>query len=79
MLCQYKDIFGKPHQGMHSYRIGPFAAVDLLATLVAALIIGFILKTSITQTILIFAALWVLGVIFHAVFCVSTPLTRLLK
>ena len=28
-LCQYKDIFGKPGEGAHSYRVANVAVVDV--------------------------------------------------
>ena len=32
-LKQYKDIFGKPNEGVHSYRLFDVAIVDLLLTI----------------------------------------------
>jgi hypothetical protein len=39
MLCQYKDILGKPGKGIHSYRIFNIAIVDVLLTIIGAYII----------------------------------------
>ena len=35
-FCKYKDIFGKPKEGVHSYRIMNIAIVDVLATILLA-------------------------------------------
>ena len=35
-LCKYKDILGKPGQGVHSYRIFNIAIVDVILTISAA-------------------------------------------
>ena len=33
MLCQYKDIFGKVGEGIHSYRFFNIAIADVLLTI----------------------------------------------
>lgn len=35
MLSQFKDIFGKPREGIHSHRVFDIAIVDVLATVAA--------------------------------------------
>jgi len=40
-LSQYKDVFGKPNEGAHSYRIYDLAVVDLGCTLLTALILAY--------------------------------------
>ena len=39
MLCQYKNIFGKVNEGIHSYRIFNIAIVDVLLTILLSFII----------------------------------------
>jgi hypothetical protein len=39
-LCKYKDMFGKPGEGAHSYRILNIAIVDVIALLFVAYIIS---------------------------------------
>ncbi len=75
-LCQYKDIFGAPNTGLHSYRLLDIAIVDLVATLVAAFLIARYLKQSPHQ---VFIILMVLAVIVHKLFCVETTLTKMLS
>ena len=36
MLCKYKDVLGKPKQGLHKYRIFNIAIVDVLLTIAGA-------------------------------------------
>lgn len=83
-LCKYKDIFGKPGEGVHSFRI-PFpgtsngiAAVDVIATFALA----YILEKSFPKVKMSFAEWSVLsfgaGFIAHKAFCVDTALMRLL-
>ena len=33
VLCEFKDIFGKPGEGVHSIRIANFAIIDILLTI----------------------------------------------
>ena len=40
-LSQYKDIFGKPMAGVHSYRFFNVAIVDVAATIIAAWLISY--------------------------------------
>jgi hypothetical protein len=40
-LCKYKNFFGKPGEGAHSYRIFNIAIVDLGLTILVAYILSF--------------------------------------
>lgn len=77
-LCRYKDIFGKPNEGAHKYRFLGLAVVDLLATVVVAFITHRLWpqKFTLIQAFLMWFAL---GVVAHLLFCVNTPITRILK
>ena len=41
-LCKYKNYFGEPGKGVHSYRIFNIAIVDVVMTLIGALIISYL-------------------------------------
>ncbi len=41
-LCKYKNIFGAPNTGVHSYRIFNIAIVDALAVFIIAIVITMI-------------------------------------
>ncbi len=75
IFCQYKDIFGKPNQGVHKYRLFNIAIVDTVMTIFAAILFAKIFKRSF---ILIFIILMLLSVILHALFCVKTTITKFL-
>jgi hypothetical protein len=70
-LCQYKDIFGSPNTGLHSYRIGGMAAVDLALTFAGAVLIGNWMEKNIIG---VFIFLIILSIAMHWLFCVSTTL-----
>ena len=74
-LCKYKNLFGEPGTGVHSYRIFGIAIVDVLLTILVAYIISFLTKFSFTLTLII---LFILGIILHRLFCVRTTVDKLL-
>jgi len=76
MSCQYKDLFGKVGEGVHSYRIFNIAVVDVLLTVLLAFVIYIINPRYGFIYILIF--LFVLGVVLHRIFCVRTTVDKLL-
>ena len=76
MLCQYKDILGKPGQGIHSYRIFNIAIVDVIFTIIGAYVIYLFLPKINYFVILI--SLFILGIILHKIFCVRTTIDKYL-
>lgn len=76
MLSQYKDIFGKVGEGVHSYRVFNVAIVDVLGTIFIAYIIHiFIPKYSFFFILII---LFILGIFLHHLFGVRTTIDKLL-
>jgi hypothetical protein len=74
-LCKYKNIFGEPGKGVHSYRLFGVAIVDVILTIIAAFIISYFFKYSFIKVLII---LFILGIIFHRLFCVRTTVDKLL-
>jgi hypothetical protein len=72
-LCQYRNIFGKPNSGAHSYRIFNIAIIDLGLTILVAYIIS---KYYILDFVYVFIILMLLSLILHKLFCVETTLTK---
>jgi hypothetical protein len=73
-LCQYKNIFGEPNTGAHSYRIFNIAIVDLGLTILASYLIA---KYYSMDFIYVFIIMMLIGLIMHKLFCVDTTLTKL--
>ena len=72
-LCEYRDILGRPGEGVHSIRFMNIAVVDVVLTLMAAVWLSKIFKLkSGWATVLMF----LLGIIMHRVFCVETTVDR---
>lgn len=74
-FSQYKDTFGTPGQGLHSYRFLGVAVVDLILSLVLAAVItyltGFPLILSIVTVLLV-------GMVLHLMFGVNTSALKYL-
>lgn len=74
-LCKYKDILGKPNEGVHSYRMCNFAIVDILATIIGGILIAHLFNFNKKNTIIV---LFLIGIILHRLFCVETTVDRIL-
>ena len=82
-LCAYKDIFGVPGTGLHSYRIMNIAVVDVLATIIMAFVIHqFILESWLDIHWIsiwwVLVACFLLGILAHRLFCVRTTADKLI-
>ena len=76
MLCKYKDIFGEPRKGSHSYRVLDIAVVDVIATMIIAYFI--LLYKPDWEYWKIVAWLFVLSIVLHRLFCVRTTIDKIL-
>lgn len=74
-LCKYKDIFGKPNEGIHSIRLLNIAIVDLGLTMLVALAISYFGGITYWKVLLL---LLLLGILMHRLFCVRTTIDKLL-
>ena len=72
-LCRYKDIFGRPREGAHAYRIFDIAVVDVAATVFVAFIIARIFSLSFWKSLV---ALFIIGILSHRAFCVRTTVDK---
>ena len=67
--------FGKPREGLHSYRFLDFAIIDILLTILLGIIIHKLFNYNI-YNILIF--LFLFAIIIHKILCIDTKLTLIL-
>ena len=72
-LCQYKDIFGRPREGAHAYRLFDIAVVDVAATVLLAFVIARLFGLSFWKSLV---ALFNIGIISHRAFCVRTTVDK---
>jgi uncharacterized membrane protein len=69
------DIFGLPNEGIHSYRLFDLAIIDIIATVIIAMLLAKIMDISVIKMILI---LFIIGQILHYTIGVNTGFMRLL-
>jgi len=74
-FCQFKDIFGKPGQSVHSIRFMNIAVVDVL---VAILITYYISKQYKYKFTYVLVAIFALSIVAHRIFCVRTTIDKML-
>jgi hypothetical protein len=72
-LCRYKDIFGRPREGAHAYRLFDIAVVDVAATVFVAFIIARLFGLSFWKSLVV---LFIIGIISHRAFCVRTTVDK---
>ena len=72
-LCKYKDIFGRPREGAHAYRIFDIAVVDVAATVIVAFIIARVFGLVFWKSLIV---LFIIGIILHRMFCVRTTVDK---
>jgi hypothetical protein len=84
-LCKYANALGEPDKGVHSIRIFNIAVVDVLLTIILALIFSMFFKyvikleaTFLKIFIINLVSLFILGIILHKIFCVRTTIDKLL-
>jgi fatty acid desaturase len=74
-LCKYKNLFGKPHEGLRKYRIFDIAIYDTAVVIIIGLIFSYFTGYNIWLTL---AVLFISGIIAHRMFCVRTGVDKLL-
>lgn len=74
-FAKFSNIFGKPNEGVHSYRFLNLAIVDVICTVIGATIISYTFNLNF---ILCLLCLFLLGIILHRLFCVNTTINKLI-
>ena len=84
-LCKYANALGEPGKGVHSIRLFNIAVVDVLFTIILALVFAlffkYVIKLEATFTIIFIinlVSLFILGIILHKIFCVRTTIDKIL-
>jgi hypothetical protein len=75
IFSKYKDIFGKPNQGPHSYRFFNIAIVDFVLTIIAATLYAIIFNKSVFYSNLI---LFITAIVMHYLFGVNTTINTII-
>lgn len=81
-LSKYKNILGEPKKGIHSYRFFGVAIMDVIMTIIGALLLSWIFQSNTlnfqTQFLLTLGILFISGIILHHLFYVRTTVDKLL-
>jgi hypothetical protein len=75
MSCPYANALGEPGKGVHAPRILGLARNDLIATIIAAIVLSYIFNTSAFYT---FIALFTLGEVLHWLAGTQTAFLKLI-
>ena len=67
--CPFANLLGVPGEGVHSLRVGGYAFVDILLTVIAAYFTTHFIKISFLWSLIVW---FVLGEIFHVTYGVQT-------
>ena len=73
---ELKNVFGEVGKGIHKYRFGPFAAVDLFGTIIIAWFFANYYKYNF---IIVLLCLFLLGIVLHRLFGIQTPVDKWIK
>ncbi len=83
--CQYKNIFGAPRTGAHSYRLFNIAIVDVILTFLGAGLIWYLTPRGSNGQYSYSYSYWKiligffgLGIFLHWLFCVDTTVNSFL-
>jgi fatty acid desaturase len=74
-LCKYKNLFGKPGEGVRKYRILDIAIFDTAVVIIIGLLFSYFTGYNIWVTL---AILFISGIIVHRMFCVRSGVDKLL-
>lgn len=75
MKCMYRNIFGAPGEGVHRFRLFNLAIVDVIFTIIGGYVISLNTKYSFLMSTI---GLFILGILFHALFCVDTTVSKVM-
>lgn len=74
-LCQFKNAFGLPNQGIHQYRVLGLPIIDFLVTIIIAFFISWIFRLKFWVSLI---GIFILGEIVHIMLCVDTAFLRMI-
>ena len=74
-FSNYSDTFGKPNTGFHSIRFFNIAILDVIVTIIVAVMLANAMKADILFTILF---CFLCGILIHRLFAVRTTVDKML-
>ena len=78
-MCEYGKMltpyFGKVGEGVHKTRIFNIAIIDVIMSIIGALIISYLFKVCFIRTLI---GVFLTGIVLHRIFCVRTTVDKFL-
>jgi hypothetical protein len=74
-LCKYKNLFGKPNEGLRQFRIFDIALYDTIVVILIGILFSWFTKINIWVVLIV---LFISGIVAHRLFCVRTGIDKLL-
>ena len=74
-FCKYKNLLGKPKEGLRKYRIFDISIMDTVVVIAFVFGLTYFMKYSFWPTL---AFTFFLGIFLHRLFCVRTGIDRML-
>jgi len=74
-LCPYKNLLGKPNEGLNKYKFLNISIINVMVTITIAYVIS---KYYVQDFKIILLILILTGIISHRLFCVRTTIDKLL-
>jgi hypothetical protein len=75
-LCKYRHVFGVEGEGFHSVRLFDIAVLDVIGSIIIAMIISSVMKWSLIYSIIF---IFLLSILLHIIFCVNTTVVKFIK
>jgi len=73
-FAKYKDIIGKPNEGIHGYyRLFDISVFDVVVVIVAGMYIAYVWKF---QLWIVLVILFAAGILAHRLFCVRSTIDK---
>lgn len=75
-----RTIVGEPNTGIHTFRLFNIAIIDVVLTIITAIVISYIIKKriDIVNIFIMLGVLLVLGIVSHRLFNVRTTIDKIL-
>jgi len=72
----YRDIIGKPGEGIHAYKFKGTSIIDFIVTIAGAFLLTYLTDIPLVLTTI---GLLILGIFLHILFGVPTHVVRFMK
>jgi len=72
-FSKWKNLFGKPYEGIHAYRIFDVSVIDVSVVVASGFLISYFTQIAVLKVLIVS---FLLGIIVHRLLCVRTRFDR---